>query len=67
MFCLRRQPSSNLLRDDAPGIAELCLEKRPMWEDMNRAITIALLDEIQDGFNRHDVQTILAHFTDDCE
>ena len=34
---------------------------------MTRTITIALLDEIQDGFNRHDVQAILAHFADDCE
>ncbi len=31
-----------------------------------REITIALLDEIQDGFNRHDVDAILSHFTDDC-
>ncbi|MBT6273423.1 MAG: nuclear transport factor 2 family protein [Chromatiales bacterium] len=32
-----------------------------------RPVTIALLDEIQDGFNRHDVDAILSHFTDDCE
>lgn len=32
-----------------------------------RNVTIALLDEIQDGFNRHDVDAILSHFTDDCE
>ncbi|MFY0614760.1 MAG: nuclear transport factor 2 family protein [Hyphomicrobiaceae bacterium] len=32
---------------------------------MTRDITIALLDEIQDGFNRHDVDGILSHFTDD--
>lgn len=30
-------------------------------------VTIALLDEIQDGFNRHDVDGILSHFADDCE
>ena len=29
-------------------------------------ITIPLLDEIQDGFNRHDVDAILSHFADDC-
>lgn len=28
-------------------------------------VTIELLDEIQDGFNRHDVDAILSHFTDD--
>jgi len=33
---------------------------------MSRPITIALLDEIQDGFNRHDVDGILSHFADDC-
>ncbi len=33
---------------------------------MPRPITIALLDEIQDGFNRHDVDGILSHFADDC-
>lgn len=33
----------------------------------NRTVTIALLDEIQDGFNRHDVAAILSHFADDCE
>ena len=32
-----------------------------------RPVTVALLDEIQDGFNRHDVDAILSHFTDDCE
>ena len=26
---------------------------------------MALLDEIQDGFNQHDVDEILSHFTDD--
>lgn len=31
-----------------------------------RALTIALLDEIQDGFNKQDVDAILSHFTDDC-
>ncbi len=30
-----------------------------------RKITLPLLDEIQDGFNRHDVPGILSHFTDD--
>lgn len=34
---------------------------------MGRELTIALLDEIQDGFNRHDVEAILSHFVDDCE
>ena len=33
---------------------------------MSREVTIALLDEIQDGFNQHDVEAILSHFTDDC-
>lgn len=33
---------------------------------MGREITLALLDEIQDGFNRQDVAGILTHFTDDC-
>ena len=32
---------------------------------MTREVTIALLDEIQDGFNRHDVDAILSHFTED--
>ena len=32
---------------------------------MRRNVTIKLLDEIQDGFNRHDVPAILSHFTDD--
>ena len=31
------------------------------------SITIELLDAIQDAFNRHDVDGILAHFADDCE
>ncbi len=34
---------------------------------MAREVTIALLDEIQDGFNRHDVDAILSHFVADCE
>ncbi|MGI9486202.1 MAG: nuclear transport factor 2 family protein [Geminicoccaceae bacterium] len=34
---------------------------------MGRELTIALLDEIQDGFNRHDVDAILSHFVEDCE
>lgn len=29
-------------------------------------VTIELLDAIQGGFNRHDVDGILAHFADDC-
>jgi taurine dehydrogenase small subunit len=33
---------------------------------MRREVTIALLDEIQDGFNKQDPDAILAHFTDDC-
>ena len=32
----------------------------------SRAVTLALLDEIQDGFNRQDVDAILSHFTDDA-
>jgi taurine dehydrogenase small subunit len=32
---------------------------------MKRQVTIALLDEIQDGFNKQDVDAILSHFTDD--
>ena len=34
---------------------------------MKREVTIRLLDEIQDGFNRQDVDAILSHFVDDCE
>ncbi len=34
---------------------------------MTREVTIALLDEIQEGFNRHDVEAILSHFAEDCE
>ena len=33
---------------------------------MARQVTLALLDEIQDGFNQHDVDAILSHFTEDC-
>ena len=33
---------------------------------MTREVTIALLDEIQDGFNRQDVDAILSHFVEDC-
>ena len=33
----------------------------------SRTVTTALLDEIQDGFNRHDVAAILSHFAEDCE
>ena len=32
-----------------------------------RPVTVELLDEIQDGFNRHDVAAILSHFAEDCE
>ncbi len=32
---------------------------------MSRLVTLALLDEIQDGFNRQDVPAIVSHFTDD--
>ena len=32
-----------------------------------RKVTPELLDEIQDAFNRHDVDGILSHFADDCE
>ncbi|MEQ9641744.1 MAG: nuclear transport factor 2 family protein [Alphaproteobacteria bacterium] len=34
---------------------------------MAGTVTIELLDAIQDGFNRHDVDGILSHFADDCE
>ena len=30
-------------------------------------VTIELLDTIQDAFNRHDVDAIVAFFADDCE
>lgn len=30
-------------------------------------VTTELLDAIQDGFNRHDVDAILGYFADDCE
>ena len=33
----------------------------------NPSVTIELLDIIQDGFNRHDVDAILSHFAEDCE
>ena len=32
-----------------------------------RTVTIALLDAIQDAFNRHDVDDILSYFAEDCE
>lgn len=32
---------------------------------MRRNVTLKLLDEIQDAFNRQDVPAILSHFTDD--
>lgn len=32
----------------------------------SRKVTIELLDEIQDGFNKQDVDAILSHFVDDC-
>jgi len=31
------------------------------------AVTTELLDAIQDAFNRHDVEGILAYFAEDCE
>ena len=34
---------------------------------MAREITRELLDDIQNGFNRQDVDAILSHFTEDCE
>lgn len=34
---------------------------------MSQKVTIALLDAIQDGFNRHDVDAILSYFAEDCE
>ena len=34
---------------------------------MGRAVTIELLDEIQDGFDRHDVTAARSHIPDDCE
>ena len=33
----------------------------------NATVTVALLDDIQDAFNRHDVDGILAYFADECE
>ena len=33
---------------------------------MSQRLTLALLDEIQDGFNAHDVEAILSHFAEDC-
>ena len=33
---------------------------------MSRHISIEYLDEIQLGFNQHDVDTILSHFATDC-
>jgi len=33
---------------------------------MPRPISIEYLDEIQDGFNQHDVDAILSTFTTDC-
>ena len=34
---------------------------------MGRKVTPELLDEIQDAFNRHDVDGILSRFAEDCE
>lgn len=34
---------------------------------MPRQVTKKLLDEIQDAFNRQDVDAILSHFAEDCE
>ena len=33
---------------------------------MSRPISIEYLDEIQLGFNQHDVDAILSHFAEDC-
>ena len=33
----------------------------------NRHVTMALLEEIVDAFNRHDLDTIIDHFADDGE
>lgn len=34
---------------------------------LNHHQTIALLDAVQDAFNRHDVNAILSYFVEDCE
>jgi len=34
---------------------------------MARQVTIGLLDETPDGLNRHDVESILSCFAEDCE
>ena len=34
---------------------------------MQAKITIELLDNIQDAFDRHNVDAILSYFADDCE
>ena len=33
---------------------------------MSRPLTLKYLDEIQLGFNQHDVDAILSHFATDC-
>ena len=33
---------------------------------MNRKLNVKLLDQIQDAFNKHDVNEILSHFAEDC-
>lgn len=33
----------------------------------NKQVTVALLDEIQEAFNQHDVEGILSYFSNDCE
>ena len=43
------------------GFEKMMLKRK---KDMSK-ITIQLLDEIQDGFNRHDVPDILSRFTED--
>ena len=35
--------------------------------ETGRKLTVALLDTIQDAFNRHDVEAILSYFHDECE
>ncbi|MCY4351166.1 MAG: nuclear transport factor 2 family protein, partial [Thiotrichales bacterium] len=47
-----------------PGTEPLAREK-PMNHEPK--VTIALLDAIQDAFNRHDVDAILSYFAEDGE
>src|SRR6056297_629654 len=54
--CRRGAPAPNLPRQQ---------RRSPMPEP--REVTIALIDQIQKGFNDHDVDAILSHFADDCD